>query len=60
MLKRSDGSSKIFMSVHCSVNEAPWRTVVKCPRRSRSCMLFSRHDCFSWVLWGRNKMASLA
>ncbi|KPP75764.1 hypothetical protein Z043_104967, partial [Scleropages formosus] len=36
-------------SVHCSVKEAPCRTVVKWPSLSRSCMLFSRHACFSWV-----------
>lgn len=36
-----------YPSVHCSVYDAPCRTVVKWPRRRRSCMLFSRHDCFS-------------
>lgn len=38
-------------SVHCSVNEAPCLTVVKCPRRNLSCILFSRLDSFSCVLW---------
>lgn len=42
---------KAYPSVHCSVNEAPCLTVVKWPKRSRSCMLFSRHACFSCVLW---------
>lgn len=41
---------KAYPSVHCSVNEAPCLTVVKWPKRSLSCMLFSRHACFSWVL----------
>lgn len=34
-------------SVHCSVNEAPWRTVEKWPRRRRSCMLLSLQAIFS-------------
>lgn len=42
---------KAYPSVHCSVNEAPCLTVVKCPKRRRSCMLFSLHACFSCVLW---------
>lgn len=42
-------------SVHCSVNEAPCLTVVKCPRRNRSCILFSRLDSFSCVLWKKEE-----
>ena len=44
-------------SVHCSVKEAPCRTVVKWPRRSLSCMLVSLQPCFSWVLWGTEALA---
>lgn len=42
-------------SVHCSVNEAPCLTVVKCPRRNRSCILFSLLDNFSCVLWKKEE-----
>lgn len=45
---------KAYPSVHCSVKEAPCLTVVKCPKRRRSCMLFSLHACFSCVLWTSN------
>lgn len=38
---------KAYPSVHCSVKEAPCRTVVKWPRRRRSCMLLSLQDIFS-------------
>lgn len=46
-------------SVHCSVNEAPCLTVVKCPRRNLSCILFSRLASFSWVLWKKEENSSL-
>lgn len=38
---------KAYPSVHCSVKEAPCRTVVKWPRRRRSCMLLSLQAIFS-------------
>ncbi|TNN67725.1 hypothetical protein EYF80_022041 [Liparis tanakae] len=41
---------KAYPSVHCSVKEAPCRTVVKWPRRRRSEFLsFSSADSFSSV-----------
>lgn len=42
---------KAYPSVHCSVKEAPCRTVVKWPRRRRSCMLLSLHAIFSCLAW---------
>lgn len=43
---------KAYPSVHCSVKDAPCRTVVKWPSRRRSCMLLSLHaifSCFDWT-----------
>lgn len=51
---------KAYPSVHCSVKEAPCRTVVKWPRRRRSCMLLSLHAIFSCLAWTRGDQKWIA